>query len=535
MITNEGVERRPANAPGRRTSSTAVDHDAVLAGLGLAARVLPPPWPMPAHVLALVDRRHAGEGNALRAGAVPMRDLVAAPDRAEAEMLALEAGFAVRLSTPQETAFIGAAADEDGAVLRSLLRALEVFAVPRHPWEPDGLRSVVVGVLKHLGPVTFSAGRAGADLFQVVATRTDGTVGRGWGRSREEAASRAVSRLVEVLAGRPQISPLEVAGGDLPIRDFLRENGRAASWRVVHAADGRVVVQTRLRKPVPQQPWSAQAPHQLNLSVPDERVRISRLYHENSKLHRNFRDLPPVDLATVTPGLQTVVAQAARVVAPGTPEIRLPRRDRQRSQKSLDRVLRSRRSWAGMDDASMTLDDLGHLLDSAIGVTGSCGLPDSKVRMPMRAFPASGGLFSTDVYVYARRIEGLASGVHYYEPMRHSLHHVRADCDDEEVLENIGYPARARQAAAVLVFAASFRRLQWKYWERAYRMVHLDCGHLAQNLILVAGSMDLVAHPMIAFTDDYFDRLTGVNGQDEAVIHLTLLGPARADNPRPKE
>nr|WP_269327578.1 SagB/ThcOx family dehydrogenase [Kineosporia mesophila] len=490
---------------------------------------------MPAHVLALVDRRLAGEGNALRAGPVPLRDLVVAPDQAEAELLSLEAGFAVRLSTPQETAFTGAAADEDEAVLRSLLRALEVFAVPRHPWEPDGLRSVVVRVLKHLGAVTFSAGRAGADLFQVVAARADGTAGSGWGRSLEEAAERSVRHLVGVLAGRWQVRPIEVAGGRLPIRDFLRENGRGVSWRVVHQGDGLVVVQTRLRRPVPRKPWSAPAPNQLNLAVPDERVRLSRLYHENSKLQRNFRDLPPVDLATVTPALQTVVAQAARVVAPGTPEVRLPRRDRQRPQKSLDLALRSRRSWAGMDEASMTLDDLGHLLDSAIGVTGSSGLPDSTVRMPMRAFPASGGLFSTDVYVYARRIEGLAPGVHYYEPIRHSLHHVRADCDDQEVLENIGYPARARQAAAVLVFAASFRRLQWKYWERAYRMVHLDCGHLAQNVILVAGAMDLVAHPMIAFTDDYFDRLTGVNGQDEAVIHLTLLGPARAGNPRPKE
>jgi hypothetical protein len=52
----------------------------------------------------------------------------------------------------------------------------------------------------------------------------------------------------------------------------------------------------------------------------------------------------------------------------------------------------------------------------------------------------------------------------------------------------------------------------------------IECGHLAQSVVVAAAALGLVAHPLIGFVDDYFNRLVGVNGTDDAVLYLTLLG-----------
>jgi SagB-type dehydrogenase family enzyme len=476
------------------------------------------------------------------------------------------------------TALLVVAADRD--------RRLD--AAPQERWSPraaqvDPAAPLLRAVLDRQLPLSLRTAATGGVhrvWAELAGTGPAPLLGVGWGLSRTEAAEAALAELLReatldqlrppLTSQGPPVEPptanrpapdertSDERASDQPtsdqltcdpsssdpvvaIRARLHRQGVRAEVRLVHAEAGIVAVQARLRalagvEPgVPERSAAARvratgvgrlAPDQLNLAVPDEQVRLSRLYHHNSKLTTRFRDLPPVDLARMTPAAQTVIGGAVRQVAPGGPEHPLPRREPGRHSGSLEQTLRRRRSWAGMSGGPLTLAELGHLLDTAIGVTGSAGTPNSSVRLPLRATPASGGLYSTDVYVYVRQVDGVTPGVYYYDALGHRLQSVRAECDDAEVVEHIGYPPRAREASAVLVYVASFRRLQWKYWERAYRMAHLDCGHLAQNVILVATSMGLVAHPMIAFIDDYFDRLVGVNGEDEAVIHLTLLGRA---------
>ena len=319
------------------------------------------------------------------------------------------------------------------------------------------------------------------------------------------------------------------------LRAALRADGRQAEFRSLPGAGPCVTVEAQIL-PVPAErstgPWAPpdvaalglDAPVQLGFSCEPSRVPLSRLYHEHSKLRTLYRDLPPVDLAHMAPSLQRLLATPVREYPYASRRYPLPR-DRAARTKPIEACIARRRSWAGMGDGPVSQADLGHLLHFSCGVTGTAGLMGTDVRMPMRATPAAGGLYSTDLFVYAQRVEGVEPGLYYHDPGRHELQCVRDDVTAAEVTEQIGYQERAAGAAAIVVYVASLRRLRWKYWERAYRMAHLDCGHLAQTLVLVANGLDLVAHPMIAFVDDYFNDLVGVDGTDEAVVYLTLLGP----------
>ncbi|MFE5868132.1 SagB/ThcOx family dehydrogenase [Streptomyces roseifaciens] len=266
------------------------------------------------------------------------------------------------------------------------------------------------------------------------------------------------------------------------------------------------------------------APADLSLACDRERVRISRTFHENSKIRSAFRTLPPVDVDRLHPDTRRALARPYRDYGRTRTEHPLPTAAG-RDLLPLDAAVRRRRSAAPMGRAPLPSADLARILDLSAGITGTAHAPDG-VRLPLRATPTAGGLCSGDLFVLAHRVESVTPGVHYFHPGRRVLQLVNDDYDFDEVAAHTGYPGRVAAAAAIVLHVAAFRRNQWKYWERGYRMALLECGHLAQSVVTAAAALGLVAHPLIGFVDDHFNQLVGVNGTDDAVVYLTLLGEA---------
>jgi SagB-type dehydrogenase family enzyme len=171
---------------------------------------------------------------------------------------------------------------------------------------------------------------------------------------------------------------------------------------------------------------------------------------------------------------------------------------------------------------------LAEVLQLAYGTTAVAASPDG-VRTPLRATPSAGGLYSTDIFVLAERVPGIDPGLYYFHPGQRELQLVRSDRSLAELAAQTGYAQRVAEAAAVVIYVGAFRRNQWKYRERGYRAALLDCGHLAQSVGTAANALGLVAHPMIGFIDDALNDLVGVDGVNDAVLHLTLLGTAKGD------
>jgi SagB-type dehydrogenase family enzyme len=324
------------------------------------------------------------------------------------------------------------------------------------------------------------------------------------------------------------------------LRAALERSGLRARVRVLSPEDSTtVVVACRITEdtadgpdatsPAPPEVRTPQwplAPRQLSLTYEPDDVRLSRIFHENSKMRTAFGTLPAVDVNDMAPAARRLIGRAYRdfrdtartydLIPQAAPEL-IP----------LDRCVRRRRSWAPMGGDALTRDQLAHLLDLSYGTTGS-GLAGQDVRLPLRATPSAGGLYSCDLFLLVNRVTGIEPGLYYLHPGRRVLQLVRSDRSWDEVTGQTGYQGRADQAAAMVVYTGAFRRNQWKYRERGYRTVLLDCGHLAQSVVLTATALGLVAHPMIAFVDDYFNDLVGVDGIDDAVLYLTLLGPREA-------
>jgi SagB-type dehydrogenase family enzyme len=86
------------------------------------------------------------------------------------------------------------------------------------------------------------------------------------------------------------------------------------------------------------------------------------------------------------------------------------------------------------------------------------------------------------------------------------------------------YPEIVSQASLVVIMVAVFARTCRKYGERGYRFVLLDCGHVAQNLHLVATAIGLGSVGIGGFLDDELNDVLDLDGVGEAVVHTIAVG-----------
>jgi SagB-type dehydrogenase family enzyme len=266
--------------------------------------------------------------------------------------------------------------------------------------------------------------------------------------------------------------------------------------------------------------------YHLSFSNPLTKMELSNkqsmIYHESSKIQRIHKAedfiFAPYKIDTE---LFNIIKQGVKEIPFPLTRYMLPNTDGKKEKVSLEELILKRRSNKPRSDVPISLEDLSHLLQFSYGVTGTVRDKKYQVDLPVRAAPSGGGLYPIDLYFLSRNIEGVEKGIYYYNPHEHSINKV-LDLENEEYLSFIGGASQSELKASSIMFllVGNFPRNQWKYRERGYRIVHLDCGHLSQTLLLNAVNLQMVAKPIMGFVDDYFNELLNINGIDESVLCL---------------
>lgn len=247
--------------------------------------------------------------------------------------------------------------------------------------------------------------------------------------------------------------------------------------------------------------------------APSGLPRLSRILHENSKLHEHFRERDAIDSAYATaPDRQP------------PPVHRLPDVRELRSLP-LEEAITRRRSRRRFGPSALDPTDISALLHYSSGVTGWARTTDGG-RIPLRAAPSGGALYPIDVYVYLRRATGLPQGLFRYDPLAHALLATGRPADAGERLSaHSAHREVLDDAAAIVLLAASFGRTQAKYLERGYRIALMEAGHIAQNLQLVATARRLRVCGVTGFVDDTVNDVLGLPPQGETqALYLLALG-----------
>ena len=79
-------------------------------------------------------------------------------------------------------------------------------------------------------------------------------------------------------------------------------------------------------------------------------------------------------------------------------------------------------------------------------------------------------------------------------------------------------------SAATFLWVADKKRMEWRYGDRGARYLHLDAGHVCQNLYLSAEAIESGVCAIAAFDDDEINRVVGVDGKEQFVIYVATVG-----------
>ena len=121
-------------------------------------------------------------------------------------------------------------------------------------------------------------------------------------------------------------------------------------------------------------------------------------------------------------------------------------------------------------------------------------------------------------------MEGLAAGAYFYHTQKHRLERLAAEDFRPRLCEGTNLKAEVQSASFCIALSAVLPRSSFKYGQRAYRFVLLEAGHIAQNLLLTAEGLGLGALPVGGFFDDNVNALLRLDGCQEFVVYLVLVG-----------
>ena len=177
---------------------------------------------------------------------------------------------------------------------------------------------------------------------------------------------------------------------------------------------------------------------------------------------------------------------------------------------------------------SRSLDALESLLRYTWSAFGTIATPNFGKKMH-KTSPSGGARHPGEVYVAALNVTGLPQGLYHYSVKDHALERIQRGPMRKAVLRYTLGQQHVGGACAVCFMTAVFPRSMFKYRSpRAYRIVTLDTGHLAQTFCLVATWLGLAPFTTAAVADTAIERALGIDGIRESIMYVAGVGMPRA-------
>jgi len=183
-------------------------------------------------------------------------------------------------------------------------------------------------------------------------------------------------------------------------------------------------------------------------------------------------------------------------------------------------ALEARESVRRYAKQPLTLAELSYLLWCTQGVKGVQG-----DYATFRNVPSAGARHALETYLLVNGVEGLPPGLYRYLALEHKL--VAVDLEPgiaEAITKACWDQAMVMRCAVTFIWVAVAERMTWRYGQRGYRYIHLDAGHVCQNLYLAAETIEGGVCAIAAFSDEDMNHLLGLDGEEQFVIYLATMG-----------
>ncbi|WP_461862900.1 SagB/ThcOx family dehydrogenase [Thermococcus sp.] len=181
---------------------------------------------------------------------------------------------------------------------------------------------------------------------------------------------------------------------------------------------------------------------------------------------------------------------------------------------SLEEAIARRKSIRSYRNEPLTLEQLAQILWAAQGIT----------HEKKRSAPSAGATYPFEIYVVVGNVKGLKPGIYLYDPFRHTIALVK-EGDYRKALQKAALDQSwVGNAAVDIVLVAFYERTTGYYGDRGVRYVHMEAGHIGENIYLQATALGLGTVAVGAFYDDRVAEVLGTKG---APLYIFPVGVPR--------
>lgn len=231
-------------------------------------------------------------------------------------------------------------------------------------------------------------------------------------------------------------------------------------------------------------------------------------FQKDTKYHRDKMSGKPLDWASRPPLYKSYSVSDIIELPDITPL----------SDMTLYEAVKNRKSVRDYHNKPIPKEVLSYLLWSCTGLSRTQG------GCAFRTAPSAGALYPIETYLVVNNVKQIDPGVYHYNIQNHCLELLQEGDHSVQIANAALGQKMCAQAPVVFIWTAIFQRMKWKYDQRAYRYIYLDAGHIAENLALTAASLGLDSCQIGALFDDEVNRIIGVDGTEESVIYMSVVG-----------
>lgn len=186
---------------------------------------------------------------------------------------------------------------------------------------------------------------------------------------------------------------------------------------------------------------------------------------------------------------------------------------------SVEEAISKRRSVRRFRTQPLSLLQLSQILWSAQGITDTGRY---------RTVPSAGATNPLEIFIVIGEgtVESLKAGTYHYEVDNHSVSlHLEGDLRRALAEAALGQECIAAATVNIIV-CALFSRTAYRYGKRGERYVHIEVGHVGQNVSLQAIALGLASVMVGAFEDEEVRRVLKIDEQIKPLYIIPVGKPA---------
>ncbi len=187
-------------------------------------------------------------------------------------------------------------------------------------------------------------------------------------------------------------------------------------------------------------------------------------------------------------------------------EIKLPK-PKEKGFTSIEETLNKRRSVRDYKRGPLSLEQVSQLLWAASGG-----------NLYRRTAPSAGATYPLETYLVSGEVEGLIPVIYHYSSSGHSLEMTK----EQDVRNRLSRAALGQEmieeAPVNIIIAADYGRTTGHYGQRGNRYVHMEVGHVGQNVSLQAIALGLGTVMIGAFEDEQVKEVLGIKEEPLYII-----------------